>query len=139
MSGEHYDAEDIPSDGVGIGGNDSCDHETYRRVGSDGGGNIYFNCTGCSRVVLKYDSTATGGGMRKVADEDDDSELYPESSAKSKPQHDPLVKGLSLDSGSSKNNRDQSQNSGQGDGNNTVLKRLKSTLNKMIPKRDSGR
>jgi hypothetical protein len=87
MAHDEFSREDIPSEGVSIGGDEDCDHETYRRFGSDGGGNIYFRCTNCSNVILNYDSTDRGG--REPTERSSDS---------SETTHDPLVKGLSLDS-----------------------------------------
>lgn len=90
MAHEEFSRDEIPSEGVSIGGDGDCDHETYRRFGSDGGGNIYFRCTNCSNVILNYDSTDRGG--REPAGHTSDS---------SGPEHDPLMKGLSFDSDSS--------------------------------------
>lgn len=93
MSEKRISRDQLPADGVRIGGDDDCDHATYVRIGSDGGANIYFNCAECSQVVLKYSAVAEEPTVESVS-ESTDSDLYPETD--SKPRHDPLVKGLSF-------------------------------------------
>lgn len=85
----------IPSDAVAIGGNAECSHSTYRQIGSDGGANIYFNCTDCSRVILKFATVGQDDGPEDVSPADNP-ELYPDRDTT--PAPDPLGKGLSLDS-----------------------------------------
>jgi hypothetical protein len=113
MAHDEFSREEIPTDGVSIGGDDDCAHTTYRRFGSDGGGNIYFRCTNCSNVILNYDSTTQRG--RAEAD------LTPDSSG---PKHDPLMKGLSFDS-------DDSEQTPRGE-DEGLLGRLKSDLDDLL-------
>lgn len=87
MRHDEFSRSEIPSEGVQIGGDEDCAHETYRRFGSDGGGNIYFRCTNCEQVILNYDTTDA------TRETDTDSELTP--SSNDGPTHDPLVEGLS--------------------------------------------
>ena len=127
MGGRRFPAEELPSDGVEIGGDDDCEHAYYERIGSDGGTNIYFRCVECSKVVLKYGQAARSepGGQNGT---DSTSDLLPGSD--SNVDHDPLVKGLSLDKGSSRRpdsprreNSDSTESGRPG-----VLDRLESAL-----------
>jgi subtilisin family serine protease len=124
-SGDGYDFvgdDGDPDNKVRIGGDDDCDHETYRRFGSDGGGNIYFRCTNCSNVILNYDSTGGDSTSERTAPE-----LTPDTD--DGPKHDPLMKGLSLgsdDSGESTRPNDE------GDGG--VVQRLKTDLRRLFGK-----
>ncbi|WP_336325829.1 hypothetical protein [Halovenus sp. HT40] len=124
MAHEEFSREEIPSDGVGIGGDDDCEHATYQRFGSDGGGNIYFQCTDCSHVILNYDSTDTNAG----SDRDRTApKLTPETS--DGPKHDPLMKGLSFGSEDSDGSR---QSSGGPDSG--FLGRIKSDFQRLFGK-----
>jgi len=122
MAHDEFRREEIPSEGVSIGGDDDCAHATYRRFGSDGGGNIYFRCTNCSKVILNYDSTGTSqnerDGQRTAP------KLTPDAS--DGPKHDPLVKGLSFDADEST----PAQPTGSDGG---LLTRIKSALDKLLP------
>lgn len=91
-SEELFDPSAVPDAGVRIGGSASCEHPGYRRVGSDGGTNIYFTCTGCSQTIIKFGSANQAGD---AADRIEDPDLYPDAA---EPTHDPLKKGLSLES-----------------------------------------
>lgn len=97
---------------VQIGGDEDCEHESLRRVGSDGGYNIYFECTDCSAVTVKFSETADEGGDRhnELAEED-----LPEDPPTGNKQTHPLIKGLTPDS------------NGQSDGEGPIEK-LKSSL-----------
>ena len=119
MAHDEFSREEIPSDGVSIGGDDDCEHATYRRFGSDGGGNIYFECTNCSNVILNYDTTDADGASTRDRSV---SGLTPNSG--SDPEHDPLMKGLSFDSGDS----DRSRQSGE-----SFLAGIKSDLESLLP------
>lgn len=116
MAYDEFSREEIPSDGVSIGGDDDCEHATYRRFGSDGGGNIYFRCTNCSNVILNYDTTETNSGQAPKLSTGSDSG----------PTHDPLVKGLTIDS----ENSDTAQHS---PGFQGFLSRVKSDLKRLLP------
>lgn len=122
MAYDEFSREEIPSDGVGIGGDDDCEHATYRRFGSDGGGNIYFQCMDCSHVILNYDSTDTNAGPNRDRTA---SELTPETSDGSK--HDPLMKGLSFGSDDSDDSRGSS-----GEPDSGLLGRVKSDLQRLF-------
>lgn len=110
MGKERVSRDDLPSDGVAIGGDERCEHATYRRIGSDGGSNIYFNCTDCSKVVLKY-SAVEETGRSSPGSDTGPSAHERDTSADSifSSRHDPLVQGLSLgpdDSKDGHSNRD---------------------------------
>jgi len=76
---------------VQIGGEDNCEHESLRRVGSDGGYNIYFECQDCSAGVVKYSETDEGAAG------DVEEDLPQETPTNDGPTH-PLIKGLTPDS-----------------------------------------
>ena len=127
MGGRRFPAEELPSDGVEIGGDDGCEHSYYERIGSDGGTNIYFRCLECSKVVLKYGQAAQReAGERNGADSAAD--LLTDSGSNA--DHNSLMKGLSFDSGSSI--RPDTPSEGKPDGGKggrpDVLGRLKSAL-----------
>lgn len=106
MTRDRISGDELPSEGVAIGGDPDCEHPTYQRVGSDGGSNIYFNCTECSKVVLKYSAVEDRGGV-KPGNGSDSGEYSPGRSSNSR--HDPLVKGLSFDA-ENRNGHSQRQN-----------------------------
>ncbi|WP_436903343.1 hypothetical protein [Halovenus halobia] len=116
MRHDEFSRSEIPSEGVEIGGEDDCAHETYRRFGSDGGGNIYFRCTGCDQVILNYDTTEpeTHDGV--------DPDLTPDSNTE--PKVDPLMMGLSMDDTDSRSG--DSQQTG-------FLARIRSDLDRLLP------
>lgn len=122
MAHDEFSREEIPSEGVSIGGDDDCEHASYRQCGSDGGGNIYFRCTNCPKVILNYDSTNTGRGGRDSGTPAP--ELTPDS--EDGPKHDPLMKGLSFDSDDSDSSR---RSTGGDDG---LLTRLRSDLQRLF-------
>ena len=131
MGGRRFPAEDLPADGVEIGGDGDCEHAYYERIGSDGGTNIYFRCLECSKVVLKYGQAAGGGPGGR------DGTAFPSegrSDSGTKTDHDPLVKGLSFDSedsrGSGGPRGEKSEDWGRGDSG--VLNRLKSVLREIL-------
>jgi hypothetical protein len=94
MAHGEFSRDEIPSEGVSIGGDDDCEHATYRRFGSDGGGTIYVRCTNCSNVLRNYDSRETNRERSAV-----DADLISDSSGA---KHAPLLKGRSLGSDGSK-------------------------------------
>ena len=136
MGEQRISRDQLPADGVRIGGDDDCEHATYVRIGSDGGANIYFNCTECSQVVLKYSAVAEEQTVESGS-EPIDSDLYPET--KSKPSHDPLVKGLSFNFGNSKegSTKDGHSRKPKRDGSGTsegtgVFEQFKSAIERLL-------
>jgi hypothetical protein len=119
MRHDEFSRSEIPTDGVQIGGDEDCPHETYRRFGSDGGGNIYFRCTNCEQVILNYDTTDSGQR------EEVDPELTPSNT--DRPTPDPLVTGLSPDD--SETRSDQSRETG-------VLARIRTDIDRLLPWRN---
>ncbi|MXR50982.1 hypothetical protein GRX03_05085 [Halovenus sp. WSH3] len=119
MGFEEFNREEIPTEGVSIGGDDDCDHETYRRYGSDVGGNIYFQCTSCSNVILNYDTTDSRGREPE--------ELARESPNDDGPTPDPLVTGLSVDSDDSDDARRP-----EGDESESILSVLVASIRRRL-------
>jgi len=95
-------------DRVRIGGDPDCNHE-LRRVGSDGGYNIYFECTNCEAGVVKFSEIDD-------ATEDYEEALPRDPPSSGGPSH-PLIEGLTL-----------SSNGHNGDGEESVLDRIESSL-----------
>jgi len=61
-----------PWDAVGaeIPGGEDCPHETFERVGSDGGNNLYFECPRCSAVRVEFGPRGSGETDRDRTVED---------------------------------------------------------------------
>lgn len=104
-----------PDNKVRIGGDDDCDHESLRRVGSDGGYNIYFECTDCEAGIVKFSETNDSEADRQS---EVDEELPQEPPSGNDRTH-PLIDGLTPDSNGANGHRSED------DG---VLDRLESSL-----------
>ena len=76
---------------VQIGGADDCAHDSLRRVGSDGGYNIYFECQDCSAGIVKYSETDEGAAG-------DVEENLPQETPTNDRRTHPLIEGLTPDS-----------------------------------------
>lgn len=110
---EPGEPDDESSQRVLIGGSDDCDHESLRRVGSDGDYNIYFECSDCDGSIVKFSETDASAGQRHNELSEMD---LPEEPPTEKRTH-PLIKGLT-----------PNEQNGHGRADEGVLERMGSSL-----------